>query len=64
VAGDQLTVLDSASPLDKLFVATSDARFLSSVSQLSLEFTRDAQGNVTHFTRRGVGPEERANRVK
>jgi hypothetical protein len=64
VAGDQLTVLDSASPLDKLFVATSDARFLSSVSQLSIEFTRDAQGNVSYFTRRGGGPEERAMRLK
>jgi hypothetical protein len=64
VAGDQLTIFDTASPLDKLFVATSESRFLSSVSQLSVEFTRDAQGNVTYFTRRGVGPEERANRVK
>jgi hypothetical protein len=64
VAGDQLTILDTASPLDKLFVATSESRFLSSVSQLSIEFTRDAQGNVTHLTRRGVGPEERATRVR
>jgi len=34
------------------------------VSQLSVEFARDAQGNVTHFTRRGAGPEERATRIK
>ena len=64
VAGDQLTILDSASPLDKLFVATSETRFLSSVSQLSIEFTRDAQGNVTSFTRRGAGPDERAVRAR
>ena len=64
VAGDQLTIIDSASPLDKLFVATSETRFLSSVSQLSVEFARDAQGNVTSLTRRGVGPEERATRTK
>jgi uncharacterized protein DUF3471 len=64
VAGDQLTILDSASPLDKLFVATSETRFLSSVSQLSIEFTRDPQGNVTSFTRRGAGPEERAVRTR
>jgi len=64
VAGDQLTIVDNASPLDRLFVATSETRFLSSVSQLSVEFARDAQGNVTSFTRRGVGPEERATRTK
>jgi hypothetical protein len=64
VAGDQLAILDTASPLDKLFVATSDTRFLSSVSQLSIEFTRDAQGNVTSFTRRGAGPDERAVRTR
>jgi hypothetical protein len=64
VAGDQLTIVDSASPLDRLFVATSETRFLSSVSQLSIEFTRDAQGNVTSFTRRGAGPEERAVRAR
>jgi hypothetical protein len=64
VAGDQLAILDTASPLDKLFVATSETRFLSSVSQLSIEFTRDAQGNVTSFTRRGAGPDERAVRAR
>ena len=55
VVGDQLSVQDSASPLDNLFVARSETEFLSSVSQVSLEFVKDAQGAVTHFIRTGGG---------
>jgi hypothetical protein len=62
VAGDQLSVQDSASPLDRLFVARSETEFLSSVSQVAIEFVKDAQGSVTHFIRTGAGKDERAVR--
>ena len=55
VAGDQLLVQDSASPLDSLFVASSETVFLSSVSQAAVEFVKDARGAVTHFIRTGSG---------
>ena len=51
VSGDQLIVKDSANPRDQLFVAHSATHFLSSVSEASIEFVKDAQGAVTHFTR-------------
>ena len=60
VAGDQLIVDDTASPLDRLFVAQSDSEFLSSVSQASIEFVRGGQGNVTGFIRRIGARQERA----
>ena len=62
VAGDQLSIEDSASPLDRLFVARSDTRFLSSVSQAVVEFFQDSQGAVTWFVRSGTGKDERAVR--
>ena len=63
VAGDQLIVQDSANPLDRLFVARSETAFLSSVSQVAIEFARNAQGAVTHFIRTdGAGRNERAVR--
>jgi len=62
VAGEQLSIQDSASPRDKLFVARSENEFLSSVSQVSVEFVKDAQGNVTHFVRTGTGKTEKAMR--
>ena len=62
VAGDQLLVQDSASPLDSLFVARSETAFLSSVSQVSIEFVKDARGAVTHFVRTGGGKDGRAVR--
>jgi len=60
VAGDQLQVLDSTSPLDNLFVARSETVFLSSLSQVVIEFARDAQGTVTHLIRTGAGKDGRA----
>ena len=51
VSGDQLIVKDSANPKDQLFVARSETEFLSSVSEVTLEFAKDANGAVTHFTR-------------
>ena len=62
VAGDQLMVEDSGSPRDRLFVARSETVFLSSVSQVAIEFVKDTRGAVTHFTRTGAGREERAVR--
>jgi hypothetical protein len=62
VAGEQLAIQDSASPRDKLFVARTENEFLSSVSQASVEFVKDAQGNVTHFVRTGGGKSEKAMR--
>ena len=60
----QLIVQDSANPADRLFVARSETEFLSSLSQVVLEFVKDAQGNVTHFTRTGAGPTEKAVRKR
>jgi hypothetical protein len=62
VAGDQLSIEDSASPLDRLFVARSETRFLSSVSQAVVEFFQDSQGAVTYFVRSGAGKDEKAVR--
>ena len=62
VSGDQLIVQDSANTRDQLFVARSETEFLSSVSQVSIEFVKDAQGAVTHFMRTGAGKEEKAVR--
>jgi hypothetical protein len=64
VAGDQLIVQDSAHPADRLFVARSETEFLSSLSQVVLEFVKDPQGAVTHFNRTGAGPNEKASRKK
>jgi hypothetical protein len=64
VAGAQLTVLDTANPADRLFVARSETEFLSSLSQVVLEFVKDAQGAVTHFIRVGAGSTEKAVRKR
>jgi hypothetical protein len=60
--GNQLSIEDSASPLDRLFVARSETDFLSSVSQDVVEFFRDSQGAVTHFIRTGAGKDQKAVR--
>ena len=62
VSGEQLLVSDSANPRDRLFVALSETGFMSSVSQVSLEFVKDPQGRVTQFVRTGGGRTERATR--
>jgi hypothetical protein len=62
VAGDQLMIQDSANPLDRVFVARSDAVFLSSLSNAAVEFVTDARGSVTHFTRTNAGKSEKAVR--
>lgn len=62
ISGDQLIVKDSANPRDQLFVARSETHFLSSVSETSIEFFKDAQGAVTHFTRTLGDKEEKAVR--
>jgi len=64
VAGDQLIVQDSAHPADRLFVARSETEFLSSLSQVVIEFVKDPQGAVTHFNRTGAGPNEKAVRKR
>jgi hypothetical protein len=60
--GNQLSIEDSANPRDQLFVARSEAAFLSSVSQAVVEFFRDSQGAVTYFVRSGTGKDEKAVR--
>lgn len=62
VMGGQLIIEDTASPLDRLFVAATETTFSSSVSQASVEFVRDARGDVTSFVRRIGAREERAFR--
>lgn len=62
VAGDQLIVQDAAAPADRLFVARSETAFLSSLSQVGIEFVKNAQGTVTHFIRTSGGKPERAVR--
>ncbi len=62
VSGEQLVVDDTASPLDRLFVAATETTFSSSVSQASIEFVRDARGDATGFIRRIGAREERADR--
>jgi hypothetical protein len=64
VAGEQLLLEDKANPLDRLFVARSETEFLSSVSQVAIEFVKDAQGSVTQFIRTGGGKGERAMRKR
>jgi hypothetical protein len=63
ISGDQLIVKDSANPRDQLFVARSETVFLSSVSEVSIEFVKDASGAVTHFTRVGGRKDETAVRI-
>ena len=60
VQGEQLVVEDTQNPLDKLFVARTENTFSSSVSQVALEFVRDARGNVTHLVRRVGASEQKA----
>lgn len=60
VQGEQLVVDDTQNPLDKLFVARTENTFSSSVSQVALEFVRDARGNVTHLVRRVGASEQKA----
>jgi hypothetical protein len=61
--GNQLSIEDSASPKDRLFVARSATVFLSSVSQDAVEFFRDSKGAVTHFVRTtAAGKDEKAVR--
>jgi hypothetical protein len=62
VSGDQLIIQDSAHPADRLFVASSETLFLSSLSQASVQFVKDAQGSITHFLRAEAGKTERAER--
>ena len=62
VAGDQLTIQDSSTPADRLFVARSETVFLSSLSQVVIEFVKNPQGTVTHFVRTGGAREEKAMR--
>jgi hypothetical protein len=62
ISGDQLIVKDSANPKDQLFVARSETHFLSSVSETSIEFARDANGAVTHFMRTDGDKQEKAVR--
>jgi hypothetical protein len=63
ISGDQLLVKDSAYPKDQLFVATSQTEFLSSVSETTIAFVKDASGRVTHFTRRAGPKDEKAVRA-
>jgi hypothetical protein len=43
-------------------VARSETEFLSSVSQVAIQFVKDGQGKVTHFIRTGAGKDEKAVR--
>jgi len=63
VSGDQLIIDDSAHPADRLFVARSETVFLSSVSMVSVEFVRSAQGAVTQLVRTEAGKKETAVRI-
>ena len=61
--GNQLSIEDSTSPKDRLFVARSETVFLSSVSQDAVEFFRDSKGAVTYFVRTtAAGKDEKAVR--
>jgi hypothetical protein len=62
ISGDQLIVKDTANPRDQLFVARSETEFQSSVSEVSIQFVKDAKGAVTHFMRIGGPREEKAVR--
>ncbi|MBV9744108.1 MAG: hypothetical protein JO099_10115 [Acidobacteriia bacterium] len=63
VSGDQLMVKDSASPKDQLFVARSENEFLSSVSEVTITFVKNAAGTVTHLARTVSGKEEKGLRI-
>jgi hypothetical protein len=58
LSGVELTVKDKAHPRDQLFVALSETVFLSSVSEATVEFAKDAKS----FTRSDGGKEEKAMR--
>jgi hypothetical protein len=60
VSGDQLLIKDNANPLDALFVAVSQNGFMSSVSQVAVEFAKDGQS----FMRSDRGREEKATRKR
>lgn len=62
ISGDQLIVKDTAHARDQLFVARSETHFLSSVSEDSVEFSKDAKGTVTQFVRTVGEKEEKAVR--
>lgn len=62
ISGDKLIVRDNAHPRDQLFVANSETGFQSSVSEVAIEFVKDAQGAVKQFTRTGEGKDEKAVR--
>jgi len=47
VSGDQLIVKDGRNPKDQLFVARSQTEFTSSVSEVSIAFSQNAEGSVT-----------------
>ena len=59
-SGAQLLIEDSANPADRLFVARSETSFLSSLSQVAIEFVKNSQGDITHFVRSIGGREEKA----
>jgi hypothetical protein len=61
VSGDQLIVKDSAYPRDQLFVARSETEFLSSVSETTIVFSKNA-GGLVQFTRVGPGKTEKGVR--
>jgi hypothetical protein len=62
ISDNQLIVKDSAYPKDQLFVARSETEFLSSVSEVTIAFGKDAEGAVAYFTRTGAGKNEKALR--
>jgi hypothetical protein len=62
ISGDQIVVKDSANPRDQLFVARSETEFLSSVSETTIVFSKDATGAITQFTRIGGGKNEKGLR--
>ncbi len=63
VSGDQLIVKDSANPKDQLFVARSQNKFLSSVSEVTIAFNRNADGSVVSLTRTAPGKTETGTRL-
>jgi hypothetical protein len=63
VSGDQLIVKDSANPKDQLFVARSQNEFLSSVSEVTIAFNRNADGSVVSLTRTAPGKTETGTRM-
>jgi hypothetical protein len=62
ISGDELVVKDNAHPHDQLFVADSETGFQLTVSEVAIEFVKDAHGAVTQFTRTGEGKDEKAVR--